>query len=56
MLRRDHLSIIAGGRDQGASSQMIGLSEDASGALMYGGDGGVLENVSFDAGELEVML
>lgn len=43
------------GDDEGASGQMVGFSEEASGALLDGGNGCFIEDVVFHACDGEVM-
>ena len=54
MLRGDDLSLLLGGSYDRASGQVIGPSEEATGALLYGSDGRIKEEVLFDAYDFEV--
>jgi hypothetical protein len=56
MLRSDSQGLGIGGGDEGASSQVICLSKQASRTLMDGGDGMLIEEVFVDSGYGEVVL
>ncbi|CAO0823026.1 hypothetical protein DFAR_3460005 [Desulfarculales bacterium] len=49
------MSLLLGGSYDRASVQVVGPSEDAAGALLYGGDGLIREKVLLDVYAFEVM-
>lgn len=46
---------MCGGRDECAAGEMVCFSEESSGALVYCGDGVVLEGVLVDAGDFKMV-
>ena len=55
MFWRDEVVLLLGGGDECASCQVVGSSEESSGALLYGGDGWFGEEVLLYARDLEVV-
>ncbi|CAO0823245.1 hypothetical protein DFAR_350005 [Desulfarculales bacterium] len=54
VLRGDDLSLLLGCSYDRASGQVVGPSEEATGALLYGDDGRIREEVLFNACDFEV--
>ena len=50
-----HRLVLSGG-DEGASGQMVGFSEQSSGALVNGGDSCFVKEGRLDAGDGQVMI
>ncbi|CAO0821152.1 hypothetical protein DFAR_2180001 [Desulfarculales bacterium] len=50
----DDLSLLLGSSCDRVSGQVVGPSEKAAGALLYGGDGLIREEVLFDVCDFEV--
>ncbi|CAO0821566.1 hypothetical protein DFAR_970019 [Desulfarculales bacterium] len=55
MLRRDDLSLLLDGSYERVSGWVVGPSEEAAGALLYGGDGRIRGEALFDACDFEVV-
>ncbi|CAO0822001.1 hypothetical protein DFAR_2770022 [Desulfarculales bacterium] len=55
MLWEDDLSLFLGDSYEHASGQVVGPSEEAAGALLYGSDGRIREKILFDTCDFEIM-
>lgn len=56
MFRGDQLGFLMGGSDEGSPSEVVGASQEATGALLDGGDGVWGEERLGDAGDLEMVV